>query len=157
MLHVANPNDGRARTPSCTIETDPRPNLTRNQKMVYQKLTSLKRAAGAYELLDLLRSDGVNAIPTIYRALNELEYKGLVLHLASTKSFVALDRSQLPEDNKIQLVCEQCHTVVPIAGTGILSAIQKNAEQSGFQTKSKYLEIVGICGTCRAKNKAKEI
>lgn len=157
MLHVANPNDGRTRTPTCTIEADPGQNLTRNQKMVYRTLAGLKRAAGAYELLDLLRSEGVNAIPTIYRALNELEYKGLVLHLTSTKSFVALDNSQVADEKQIQLVCEQCHTVVPVAGTGILNAIQQNAEQSGFQTKSKYLEIVGICGTCRAKNKAKEI
>ena len=125
MLHIANHHSGEASNASSDYQPDEDIHLTRNQEMVYSKLASLKRAAGAYELLDLLRSEGVNAIPTIYRALNELEYKGLVLHLASTKSFVALEQGQPIEENRIQLVCEQCQSVFPVAGTGILNAIKK--------------------------------
>ncbi|MCP5382373.1 MAG: transcriptional repressor [Kordiimonadaceae bacterium] len=64
--------------------------LTANQKMVYDILCQLDRSAGAYEILELLKKKGVNAAATVYRALNELQNKGLVRRILSTRTFVAL-------------------------------------------------------------------
>lgn len=126
----------------------PLPELTPNQSMVLDKLVSLNRSAGAYELLDLLRPKGVNAAPTIYRALNQLQAKGLVRHIASTRYFTALvDRSEAEED-MIMLVCEQCGSVSPLKNTAVTEALKLNADHSNFQIHSKHLELIGKCKPC---------
>lgn len=119
--------------------------------MVFDMLKDLGRSAGAYELLDLLRPQGVNAIPTIYRALSELEQKGLVRHLASTKSFVALTEGFEKDQQKVMLVCDQCRSVTPIHDAGTISALTDNAKGAGFTVHSRHLELVGICPRCSSQ------
>lgn len=134
----------------------PLPELTPNQSMVLDTLASLNRSAGAYELLDLLRSKGVNAAPTIYRALNQLEAKGLVRHLASTRYFTALADKSEAEEDRIMLVCEHCGTVSSIRSSSMTEALKGNAERSGFQAHSKHLELIGTCESCRLKEPLKK-
>ena len=123
--------------------------LTRNQSMVLEQLVSLNRSAGAYELLDLLRPEGVNAAPTVYRALNQLEAKGLVRHIASTRHFTAISESNDIKEDTIMLICENCSTVTPVRNIAILKALRANAQKSNFQVHSKHIELVGICESCQ--------
>lgn len=124
------------------------PKLTPNEHMVYAKLVDLARSAGAYELLDQLRADGVAAIPTIYRALKGLERKGLVQHLISTKTYVVLENDPRENSMKLLLVCEQCATVMQAEEKDTLNVINENAQHSGFVIQSKHMELLGICPNC---------
>jgi Fur family zinc uptake transcriptional regulator len=154
MLHAARDTAGTRERSFERMDRGDMPHLTPNQRKVFAVLADLDRSAGAYELLDLLRSEGVNAIPTIYRALNQLEAKGLVRHLASTKSFVALNNDLAPRQQRVMLVCDRCRTVTPINDTGIVSALKANAEREGFAVRSKHLELVGTCSSCLAKEQS---
>lgn len=119
------------------------------------KLTELGRSVGAYELLDLLRPQGVNAIATIYRTLNQLEARGLVQHIASTKCFTALGDITNNQQDMVMLVCENCNTVTPIKNKKLSKALKHNANQSDFKVHSKRLELVGICKKCQTVSTVK--
>lgn len=131
--------------PTCWPE---KPRLTRNQKMVYDALYGLGRTAKAYELLDILRPKGVKAAPTIYRALNELESKGLVQHVVSSRSFVALPRPQTALASNLTFVCEQCGETSWVESEGVISAIAENARASGFKVRTSCIEIETACRRC---------
>lgn len=128
------------------------PPLTGNQRMIYGALLELGRTAKAYELLDILREQGVKAAPTIYRALNELMEKGLVQHIVSMQTFVALPTSELTQGQKVMLVCDECGKARPLDNKPILAALRSNARKSGFDVKSYHLEISASCGQCGCGN-----
>ncbi len=151
MIHATTEADCGPVDPLKEMGHEGFPRLTPNQHKIFTKLASLGRSAGAYELFDLLRPEGVNAIPTVYRALKELEAKGIVRHLASTKSFVAMFNVVNETDQRVMLVCDQCRTVMPIDDAGIINALKENAKQAGFAVRSKHLELVGTCPKCLAK------
>ncbi|WP_292510851.1 hypothetical protein [Mesorhizobium sp.] len=50
----------------------------RNQQLVLDALTRFDRPMGAYELLGLLRQEGLRSPLQIYRALDQLIEEGLV-------------------------------------------------------------------------------
>lgn len=124
------------------------PPLTRNQMMIYQALLDLGRAAKAYELLDVLRAQGVKAAPTVYRALHELQDKGLVQHVLSNRTFFALEQPDLQHRQKLTLVCDECGETRLIKSNSVLSALKSNARASGFLVQSYNLEIATDCRAC---------
>lgn len=129
-----------------------KPSLTPNQQMIYEKLRSLGRAAGAYEVLDLLRDRGVNAAPTVYRALHELESKGLVRHLVATRQFIALKRPRPAGQTDVMLVCERCQDVIPLEGNSIIAVLDKTAAEAGFEVRSYHLELIATCAGCQCNS-----
>lgn len=153
MIHATTAAESGPVDPLKGMADENFPRLTPNQHKVFIKLAGLGRSAGAYELFDLLRPEGVNAIPTVYRALKELEAKGVVRHLASTKSFVAVFNVVEEPDQRVMLVCDECKTVMPINDAGIINALKENAKQAGFAVRSDHLELVGTCPSCLAKEK----
>ena len=129
------------------------PSLTRNQQMIYSALKDLGRAAKAYELLDILRAQGVKAAPTVYRALHELEEKGLVKHLVASRSFTALSQADRSKTQKIMLVCEDCGETIAIEDKNLVSALNSNARKAGFEVRSYHLELSTSCNGCNNKGR----
>lgn len=129
------------------------PPLTGNQRMIYEALLGLGRAAKAYELLDLLRADGVKAAPTVYRALHELRDKGLVQHIVSQRTFVALREPEEDLEQKVTFICEDCGEARTMESKQLISALKSQARKSGFSVKSYHVEIATSCGgNCKARN-----
>ena len=124
------------------------PQLTRNQKMTYDALYALGRTAKAYELLDILRSHGVKAAPTVYRALHELEDKGLVQHIVSSRSFVALSAPRSTFSNDVTLVCENCGETRWVEDKTVVSALAENARETGFKVRACRIEFSTACDRC---------
>lgn len=127
------------------------PTLTRNQKMIYEALLHLGRAAKAYELIDILRPQGVKAAPTVYRALHELEEKGLVKHIVSSRAFAALTEPCGRTEEKITLLCGTCGEARFVDNKPLLAALSANASKSGFAVRSCHLEIATSCDSCDRK------
>lgn len=149
MVQLENRQDVEHLHGSMPSKSGPIPPLTPNQQMVYEKLLSLGRATGAYELLNMLRDRGVNAAPTIYRALHELESKGLVRHLVATRQFIALNRPRPKGHNDVMLVCENCQDVIPLEDQGIISVLNQTAVDAGFEVRSYHLELIAVCAGCQ--------
>ncbi|WP_287227820.1 hypothetical protein [Mesorhizobium sp.] len=62
----------------------------RNQQLVLDALTRSERPMGAYELLGLLRQEGLRSPLQIYRALDRLVEQGLVHRIESLSAFALL-------------------------------------------------------------------
>lgn len=140
--------EGRKNPITATTKSENFPSLTRNQKMIYGALLGLGRAAKAYELLDILRPEGVKAAPTVYRALHELEDKGLVQHVVSSRTFFARQQPDLTAKQKVVLLCNACGETQSLESKPLLTALSTNARKNGFTVRSYHLEIETFCTGC---------
>ncbi|UTW56027.1 transcriptional repressor [Kordiimonas sp. SCSIO 12610] len=124
--------------------------LTPNEHMVHKALLSVSKAMKAYELLDYLReTEGVRAAPTVYRALNALEEKGLVYRLVSTQQFIARSTVAKTGETCLVLICDRCGSVDMIEDPQIISALDANAAQVKFAVRSRKIEFVTTCRDCK--------
>ncbi|MBO6505959.1 MAG: transcriptional repressor [Kordiimonadaceae bacterium] len=144
--------EGRRTPIGDTIPESKLPPLTGNQRMVYEALLGLGRAAKAYELLDMLRADGVKAAPTVYRALHELRDKGLVQHIVSSRTFVALKEVENNLEESVTFICEDCGEARTMESKQLINVLKSQARKSGFSVKSYHVEIATSCGgECKAR------
>jgi Fur family zinc uptake transcriptional regulator len=103
----------------------------------------------AYEILKQLEPLGSQWQPiTIYRALNFLRRQGLIVRLASSSTFVAID----PRHSQagIFLTCENCGTSIRKNNFLIKKLREHNAGDSSFRIRLEGLELLGICARCRS-------
>lgn len=94
----------RNRAPSRSAR---RQRLTRNDHLVLEGLRRFGQPTKAYDLLEALREEGVNAPMTVYRALTRLCEAGLVKKIESLNTYCAV-----PEDAEgafsAFLICRFC-------------------------------------------------
>ncbi|WP_306253982.1 Fur family transcriptional regulator [Parvularcula sp. IMCC14364] len=128
-------------------------NLTKNEAMVYEAMKLTDRPQKAYDLLDVLKSSGVRAPMTIYRALEGLEQKGLVHKLDALNAFVRCNHDQ-PHEVETFLVCDKCSQVQEIetnvgqAVPSVESNVRAVVIEKGFRMSAARLEIKGVCARC---------
>ncbi len=131
----------------------PSPRLTRNQAMVYDALVSASGAMTAYQLLDALRAEGLNAPPQIYRALQRLTDIGLVHRLESTHAFVACQHGDgTGHDTAAFAICDDCGDVVELSDARLARDLRSLADGSGFTPHRASIELHGTCERCRPAN-----
>ena len=125
-------------------------NLTPNRRRVLQQLQRSERPLSAYELLELLRQDGVSwQPPTAYRALDYLVEQGLAHYLQSIQKYVVCPHSDCSHFSHL-LICVLCGQVQEVAmPAALLTALQQQAEELDFQLAPQFLELKGVCGRCR--------
>ncbi|MCI5048115.1 MAG: transcriptional repressor [Aquisalinus sp.] len=127
-------------------------NLTKNEAMVYEAMKLTDRPQKAYDLLDVLKSSGVRAPMTIYRALEGLEQKGLVHKLDALNAFVRCNHDK-PHEVETFLVCDKCSQVQEIeTNTSHATSVESNVRavviEKGFRMSAARLEIKGVCSRC---------
>jgi Fur family transcriptional regulator, zinc uptake regulator len=148
-IHISNDQNNNYSKQSSTSKAF---RLTTNQRMVYDTLLNLRRSAGAYELLDLLKKKGINAAATIYRALNELKSKGLVQRIVSTRTFIALQNPKPNNDDSIMIICQHCGEVFSIQDNKIAEVLD-NIEKIGYSVSTYHLELIVSCSACSCGEK----
>jgi len=126
--------------------------LTKNEALVYSALKSAGQPLKAYDLLDILKSKGVRAPMTIYRALEGLEGKGLVHKLDALNAYVLCNHDE-PHQIQSFLVCESCSNVEEIdTGVSATPSVESNIKavvaEKGFRMEAARLEIKGRCSRC---------
>lgn len=129
------------------------PKLTRNQRLVRDRLESAGRAMGAYELLDALRKDGLRAPAQVYRALERLTDIGLIHRLESCNAYIACSGPghARHEDEAVAFaICEGCGSVSEFAADRARAALEAVATRQGFATREATIELRGRCAACRA-------
>ena len=84
--------------------------MTPNDRVVLACLQQMKTPMKAYDLLEALRHEGINAPMTVYRALGRLCDRGRVRKIESTNAYYAI-----PEDEQggigAFLLCGECGNV----------------------------------------------
>lgn len=123
--------------------------LTPTRREVFSILTKQEGAIGAYDLLELLKSEVPNAKPpTIYRALEFLQSQGFVHKVSSSNSYVLC--SHFEKQHPVQmLICTHCGNVQEIHSAGIHQEFLNQAEKEGFIVQTQTVEALGVCANCR--------
>lgn len=118
------------------------------RRRVLEILLKEHRAVGAYEILDVLRSEGLGSQPPVaYRALDFLVTHGFAHKIEKLNAFVACTHPG--EDHAPAfLICRDCNKVSEAEGTAV--ALSESARRSGFEIEHKVIEFEGLCPNCRA-------
>jgi Fur family zinc uptake transcriptional regulator len=121
--------------------------LTLNRRKVLAILVKENRAMGAYEILKRLQPLGSQwQSITIYRALDFLLRQGLIVRLASSGTFVAIDPRHSQSD--IYLTCEHCGKSIRKNNFLVKKLVEQNAGDSSFRIRLEGIELLGTCAKC---------
>lgn len=123
--------------------------FTALRRIVLTMLLEADRPRTAYQLLDQLRPLHKGAAPpTIYRTLDFLIEKGLVLRVEALNAFLPSPFHDRPHGPLQFLICKQCGDVGTIENSDIANALGRAAEEEGFRSERATVELAGICGSC---------
>lgn len=123
--------------------------LTRNQNAVLGCLRDADNPLSAYQLLDLLRDDGITAPTTVYRALDRLVTLGLAHKLATINAFTACAHGH-HSGEAVFVMCDRCGHAVELGIRKSLDHLYDEAEQQGFSVDEMTVELHGRCAKCRS-------
>ena len=123
--------------------------MTPVRRRVLELLLERHRAMGAYEILDVLREEGLGAQPPIaYRALDFLARHGFVHKIEKRNAFVACSH---PGANHAPafLICRGCDMVAEAPGQPSDGALADAARAAGFAIERTVVKAEGLCPTCQ--------
>ena len=120
------------------------------QARVLALLTQAGRPLSAYDLLSLLKAEGVSAPPTVYRALERLMRDGFAHRIESLNAFVACNRPHHQELAAFA-ICDHCGRVAELTDGGLEASLGGIASRSGFHTVKASVELRGHCSACAGK------
>jgi Fur family zinc uptake transcriptional regulator len=117
-----------------------RPRMTRNDRTVFTCLENHGQPMKAYELLECLRQEGINAPMTVYRALSRLTDRGLVRKIESLNAYYALPPGEKASCAAF-LICRRCKALSFRHLDGeVVSSLTK-----GIEVADAYIELKTDC------------
>lgn len=123
--------------------------MTPTRKEVFSILSKQEGAIGAYDLLELLKSEVPNAKPpTIYRALDFLQEQGFVHKLSTSNSYVLCSHFEQQHPAQM-LICKECGSVQEIHSKQVDTEMVAQAEKYGFDLHHQTIEAHGLCTQCK--------
>ena len=123
--------------------------LTRNQTLVLDVLTSAGTPLSAYDILDRLRDAGLRAPLQIYRALDALRKLQLVHRLESLNAFVACSHQRSHDSGLVAFtICDSCGHVTEFCDSPVNKHLHGWINRNGFTPRRTVLEIRGNCKSC---------
>ncbi|MGD9671391.1 MAG: Fur family transcriptional regulator [Hyphomicrobiaceae bacterium] len=124
--------------------------LNAKETLILEALRAQPRPHSAYELIDVLRSHGVSAPATVYRALQRLIELGLAHRLETLNAFVAcVDVEHCAGARSVVFaICDDCGRVEEISEIDLTSSVRKWAKASRFTVKAMTFELRGQCNAC---------
>jgi Fur family zinc uptake transcriptional regulator len=122
--------------------------LSGKDEMIARALREASRPVSAYELMGLLRDQGVNAPTTVYRALNRLIATGEVHRLESLNAFVCCAR-RCRHGTAVFAICEACGAVTEFDDDVVAQRLTGWARTTNFSLERTTIELRGRCDTCQ--------
>lgn len=124
---------------------------TRRRGDVLQILEASSSPVTAEKIFLDLKEKNINiSLSTVYRILDVLVEKEIVLKMNSTEN----DSAMFELNRRIHrhyLVCLGCRKMIPVENCP-LNGLEKRLEQeTGFEVTGHSLEIYGYCSDCRKK------
>ncbi|MRU15969.1 transcriptional repressor [Roseovarius sp. A21] len=119
------------------------------RKRVMELLLEGHRAMGAYEILDVLRDEGLGSQPPVaYRALDFLVSSGFAHRIERLNAFTACMHPG--EDHTAAfLICRACDAVAEAYADPAKGLLGGAAQQTGFEVETAVIEAVGLCPNCQ--------
>jgi Fur family zinc uptake transcriptional regulator len=125
--------------------------LSSHGQRVLDLLLAAKKPMTAYAILDKVRRFGLKAPTTIYRALGELQERGLVHKIESLNAFVACqhaDEAALAAHESSFAICTSCGAVEEIEDPSLTRLIGKVGHHFLADIRKNVLELAGVCHAC---------
>lgn len=123
--------------------------LTPVRRRVLEILLEKHRALGAYEILDILREEGLGSQPPVaYRALDFLQSQGFAHRIERLNAFIACAHPGARHDAAF-LICRVCSGVAEAPSEASKGALGRKAREAGFTIETTVLEAEGVCPNCR--------
>lgn len=124
--------------------------LTPVRRRVLEILLEKHSALGAYDILDILRSEGARSQPPVaYRALDFLVTHGFAHKIERLNAFIACahpDQTHAPAF----LICRVCESVAETHVDTADGDLTAAAASAGFTVERAVIEAEGVCPNCRA-------
>ena len=125
--------------------------FTRQRRRVLEILLEGHRAMGAYEVLDILREEGLGSQPPVaYRALDFLVAHGFVHKIERLNAFVACAHPGARHAPAF-LICRICDKVAEAQAEPTDGALGAAAQDAGFEIERAVVEALGVCPNCKGK------
>tara|TARA_R110002095_G_scaffold190952_1_gene168618 strand:- start:111 stop:470 length:360 start_codon:yes stop_codon:yes gene_type:complete len=107
------------------------------------------RALGAYEILDILRAEGLGSQPpVVYRALDFLLKNGFAHKIERCNAYTAcmhVGQEHVPAF----LICKECNAVVETQSAVSSNFLETAAKGTDFAIERVVIEAEGQCPNCR--------
>ncbi|UWR51153.1 Fur family transcriptional regulator [Phaeobacter inhibens] len=119
------------------------------RRRVLEILLQAHRAMGAYDLLDILRGEGLGSQPPIaYRALDFLVKNGFAHKIERLNAFVACSH---PGDDHapVFMICRTCNAVAEAPSQTSNGRLGAAAREAGFLIERTVMEAEGLCPKCQ--------
>ena len=123
--------------------------LTAPRRAVVETMEGNMRALTPVEVYDTARKKcpGLGLV-SVYRTLEKLEQLGLVQRVHQTKGCQAFVRTG--DGHQHLLVCQKCGKSVLFEGDQLEPLFNSISKTTGFQIESHWLQVFGVCKTCRS-------
>jgi Fur family zinc uptake transcriptional regulator len=123
--------------------------MTRLRRLVLQTLTQAGEPVKAYDLLEILRSQGERLTPsTIYRILDFLESQSLIHRVNSLAAYLACANGQTNAHQPLLVVCAGCQKTTEVHDPELRNSIARRLETLGLSLTATSVEIRGLCPQC---------
>ena len=123
--------------------------MTSLRKEVFYVLWSAHKPLKAYEILNsLLKIKPNSTPPTVYRALDYFEAKGLVHKIESIQCYTLCREPHKQLPSEVLMVCGACHQVVEVYDDAVRNSFAVLAHANGFQLRQDAIELKGTCQVC---------
>lgn len=127
--------------------------LAPNHAKVYDALQHAGRPVTAYEIIDAVRSAGISAPPTVYRALNRLIELGLAHRLESLNAFVACAHEDEHQGEShlgsvVFLICNKCGETKEVVDHSLEQCLRQASSNNSFHPAQATIELRGQCDAC---------
>ncbi len=122
--------------------------ITSARRAVTEVMQSAERALTPVEVFDAARKrDPRLGLVTVYRTLEKLEALGLIQRVHHEQGCQAFLRAGVGHQHL--LLCERCGRAVLFDGDDLDALFERVGEQTGFEIKSHWLQLYGLCQDCR--------
>jgi Fur family transcriptional regulator, zinc uptake regulator len=134
--------------PGRAVHADHGVGLTETRRKVFDLVVKAGQPVGAYRLLEAMQDKGTRVMPpTVYRALNFLQGKGLVHRIESLNAFVACTRHEDEHEGQF-LICSDCGKTEELADESVSEMLRERATSHGFTLTQQTIELRGLCKDC---------
>lgn len=122
--------------------------LTPVRRRVLEILLAHHKAMGAYDILNILREEGLGSQPPVaYRALDFLVTQGFVHRIENQNAFVACTHPGTDHEPAF-LICTDCKTVAEMDAKLDQGPLSNAAHRAGFTVQNAIVEALGQCPSC---------
>jgi Fur family transcriptional regulator, zinc uptake regulator len=122
----------------------------RTQRLIASALREAQRPLGAYDLMHLLKDEGVSSPTTVYRALTRLTEAGLIHRLETLNAFT-LCANGCHAGSAVFAICEECGAVNEFSDRNVVKHLAEWGKGAAFSIQNMTIELRGICCSCAGK------